>query len=83
MEYDPNQVEILIKKVAYTLGDRLSDLSKNQELILENQLNDSMLVHQGNAGLITLEDIEVAYEIATVRTIITRQFFMERDVQHN
>ena len=45
MEYDPVQLEILIKKVASTLGNRLEGLLFQQKNILENHLNNLMVNH--------------------------------------
>ena len=41
MEYDPEQLDLLMKKVASTLGSRLEGLLKQQQNILDNQLNGS------------------------------------------
>ncbi len=75
MEYDPKQFEILFKKVASTLGSRLYYMTENQKMILENQLNDRMIYHGGNAESVTPDEIEGAYEIATVYAVVPRQFF--------
>ena len=37
MEYDPEQLDLLISKVASTLGGRLEGLLKQQKNILDNQ----------------------------------------------
>jgi len=66
MEYDPVQLEILIKKVASTLGSRLEGLLFQQKNILENHLNNLMVNHEGNAESITPDEIIGAYEIATI-----------------
>jgi len=66
MEYDPSQLEILIKKVASTLGNRLEGLLFQQKNILENHLNNLMIHHNGQAESITSDEIEGAYEIATI-----------------
>ena len=66
MEYDPIQLEILIKKVASTLGKRLEGLLFQQKNILDNRLNGLMINHEGNAESITSDEIEGAYEIATI-----------------
>jgi len=66
MEYDPVQLEILIKKVASTLGNRLEGLLFQQKNILENQLNNLMIHHNGQAESITPDEIEGAFEIATI-----------------
>ena len=66
MEYDPKQLELLIHKVASTLGSRLEGLFHQQKNILENRLNSILIRHQGQAESITPEEIEGAYEIATI-----------------
>ena len=66
MEYDPEQLDLLIKKVASSLGNRLEGLLKQQENILDNQLNRLMIDHNGQADSITSDEIEGAYEIATI-----------------
>ena len=66
MEYEPEQLDILMKKVASTLGNRLEGLLKQQQNILDNQLNQLMIHHYGQAGSITPDEIEGAYEIATI-----------------
>ena len=66
MDYEPEQLDLLIKKVASTLGNRLEVLFYQQENILENQLNEIMIHHDGNAESITSDEIEGAYEIATI-----------------
>ena len=66
MEYDPEQIELLIQKVAFTHGSRLEDLFYQQKNILENHLNQLMIDHQGEAESITPEEIEGVYEIATI-----------------
>ena len=66
MEYDPEQIELLIQKVASTLGTRLEGLFHQQKNILENRLNSILIRHQGQAESITPEEIEGAYEIATI-----------------
>ena len=66
MEYDPIQLEILIKKVASTLGNRLEGLLYQQQNILDNHLNKLMLDHNGQADSITPDEIIGAYEIATI-----------------
>ena len=66
MEYDPVQLEILIKKVTSTLGSRLEGLLFQQKNILENHLNNLMINHEGNAESITPDEIIGAYEIATI-----------------
>ena len=66
MEYKPEQIELLIHKVATTLGNRLEGLLFQQKNILDNQLNQIMIHHDGQAESITSDEIEGAYEIATI-----------------
>ena len=66
MEYDPKQLEILIHKVAFTLGSNLEGLLYQQQNILENHLNNLMIDHNGQADSITPDEIIGAYEIATI-----------------
>ena len=66
MEYDPEQIELLIQKVAFTHGSRLEDLFYQQKNILENHLNNLMIDHNGQADSITPDEIVGAYEIATI-----------------
>ena len=66
MEYDPKQLEILMKKVAFTLGSNLEGLLFQQKNILENHLNNLMIDHNGQADSITSDEIVGAYEIATM-----------------
>ena len=66
MEYDPKQLEILMKKVASTLGNRLEGLLYQQKNILDNQLNNLMIDHNGQADAITPDEIIGAYEIAAI-----------------
>ena len=66
MEYEPEQIELLIHKVASTLGNRLEGLLFQQKNILDNQLNQIMIHHDGQADSITLDEIIGAYEIATI-----------------
>ena len=65
MEYDQEQLELLIRKVASTLGNRLEGLLKQQRNILDNQLDSILARHHGQAESITSDEIEGAYEIAT------------------
>ena len=53
MEYEPEQIELLIHKVASTLGNRLEGLLFQQKNILDNQLNQIMIHHDGQAESIT------------------------------
>ena len=66
MEYDPKQLEILIEKVAFTLGSNLEGLLFQQKNILENHLNNLMIDHNGQADSITPDEIIRTYEIATI-----------------
>ena len=66
MEYEPEQIELLIHKVASTLGNRLEGLLFQQKNILENHLNNLMIHHNGQAESITPDEIIGAYEIATI-----------------
>ena len=66
MEYDQEQLDLLIKKVASTLGSRLEGLFKQQQNILDNHLNKLMIDHNGQADSITPDEIIGAYEIATI-----------------
>ena len=71
MEYDPIQLEILMKKLAFTLGNRLQGLTKQQDNIMENRLDSILARHHGQAQSITSDEIEGAYEIATLHTPVT------------
>ena len=66
MEYEPEQIELLIHKVASTLGSNLEGLLFLQKNILENHLNNLMIDHNGQADSITPDEIIGAYEIATI-----------------
>ena len=55
MEYDPIQLEILMKKVASTPGSNLEGLLFQQKNILDNHLNRLMIDHSGQADSITPE----------------------------
>ena len=66
MKYEPEQLDLLIEKVASTLGNRLEGLLKQQQNILDNHLNMLMIDHNGQADSITPDEIEGAYEIATI-----------------
>ena len=66
MEYEPEQLDLLIRKVALTLGSRLEGLLKQQKNILDNHLNNLMIDHNGQADSITPDEIIGAYEIATI-----------------
>ena len=64
MQYDPKQLDLLMKMVASTLGDRLPGLVKQQKNILDNRLDSILARHKGQAESITPEELEGAYEIA-------------------
>lgn len=66
MEYDPKQLEILMKKVAYTLGSNLEGLLFQQKNILDNHLNNLMIDHNGQAESITSAEIVGTFEIVTI-----------------
>jgi hypothetical protein len=66
MEYDPKQLEILIHKVAFTLGSNLKSLLFQQKNIIDNQLNNLMIDHNGQTESITPAKIVGAFEIATI-----------------
>ena len=70
MEYDPKQIELLVHKVASTLGNRLQGLTKQQANILDNRLDSILNSHQDQAQSITLDEIEGAYEIAMLHIYI-------------
>ena len=74
MEYDPEQIELLIQKVASTLGSQLEGLLFQQKNILDNQLNNLMIDHNGQADSITPDEIIGAYEIATIHNGHPRNF---------
>ena len=71
MEYEPEQIELLIHKVASTLGNRLQGLTKQQDNIMENRLDSILARHQGQAQSITSDEIEGAYEIAMLHIYIS------------
>ena len=66
MEYEPKQLEILMHKVAFTLGSNLKGLLFQQKNILDNHLNNLMIDHNGQAESITSDEIVGAFEIATI-----------------
>ena len=70
MQYDPKQLDLLMKMVASTLGDRLQGLTKQQDNIMENRLDSILNRHQGKVQSITSEEIEGAYEIAMLHIYI-------------
>jgi len=67
MEYEPEQLDLLIRKVASTLGNRLEGLLFQQKNILDNHLNRLMIDHNGQADSITPDEIEGAYEIFFIK----------------
>ena len=60
---DQTQHNILAKAVAKHLGDKLRDLSPPQEAILNRQLQRALNSRQGQASLVTKEQILGAYEM--------------------
>ena len=66
MEYEQRQLEILMHKVAFTLGSKLEGLLSQLQNILGNHLNRLMFDHNGQADSITPDEIIGAYEIATI-----------------
>ena len=66
MKYEREQLDLLIRKVASTLGNRLEGLLFQQKNILDNHLNRLIIDHNGQADSITPDEIEGAYEIATI-----------------
>ena len=68
MQYDPMQLDLLMKMVASSLGPKLKGLSIQQKNILENRLDSILNRHQGQAQSITPEELEGAYEIAMLHT---------------
>ena len=80
MEYDPIQLEILMEKLVSTLGSRLEGLFYQQQNILDNHLNRLMIDHQGQAESITSDEIEGAYEIATIHVGHPSNFLWELDL---
>ncbi len=70
MEYDPMQLDLLMKMVASTLGPRLEGLTKQQDNIMENRLDSILARHHGQAQSITSDEIEGAYEIAMLHIYI-------------
>ena len=83
MEYDPIQLEILMEKLVSTLGSRLEGLFYQQQNILDNHLNRLMIDHQGQAESITSDEIEGAYEIATIHVGHPSKFLWELDLMHS
>ena len=66
MKYEREQLDLLIRKVASTLGNRLEGLLFQQKNILDNHLNRLMIDHNGQADSITPDEIIGAFEIATI-----------------
>ena len=66
MENDPKQLEILMHKVVFTLGNKLEGLLFQQQNLLDNHLNRLMIDHNGQADSITADEIIGAFEIATI-----------------
>ena len=66
MVYDPKQLKILMHKVSFTLGSNLEGLLFQQQNILDNQLNNLMIDHNGQAESKTGDEIVGAFEIATI-----------------
>ena len=83
MEYKPEQIELLIHKVATTLGKRLEGLLFQQKNILDNQLNQIMIHHDGQAESITSDEIEGAYEIATIHNGYPGYFLLANTLNNN
>ena len=75
MKYEREQLDLLIRKVASTLGNRLEGLLFQQKNILDNHLNRLMIDHNGQADSITPDEIEGAYEIATIHNGIQVIFY--------
>ena len=83
MEYDPEQLDLLIRKVASTLGGRLEGLLRQQQNILDNQLNQIMMHHNGQTESITSDEIEGAYEIATIHNGHPGYFFWANNINYD
>ena len=83
MEYEPEQIELLIHKVASTLGNRLEGLLFQQKNILDNQLNQIMIHHDGQAESITSDEIVGAYEIATIHNGHPGYFLQAQTLNYN
>lgn len=60
---DHTQHDILAKAVAKHLGDKLMDLSPPQEAILNRQLQRALNSRQGQASLVTKEQILGVYKM--------------------
>ncbi len=83
MEYEPEQLDLLIRKVSSTLGNRLEGLLKQQKNILDNHLNRLMIDHNGEADSITPDEIEGAYEIATIHNGHPGYFFWANIINYD
>ena len=83
MEYEPEQLDLLIRKVASTLGNRLEGLLFQQKNILDNHLNRLMIDHNGQADSITPDEIEGAYEIATIHNGHPGYFLQAQTLNYN
>ena len=83
MEYDPEQLDLLIRKVASTLGGRLEGLVKQQKNILDTQLNQIMIHHNGQEESITSDEIEGAYEIATIHNAHPSYFLLANNINYD
>jgi hypothetical protein len=66
MEFEPKQIKILMHKMAFNLGNKLEGLLYQTQNILDNHLNNLMIDHNGQAELITGDEIIGAFEIATI-----------------
>ena len=66
MEYEQRQLEILMHKVALTLGSKLEYLLSQKQNILDKHLNRLMFDHNGKANSITPDEIIGAYETTTI-----------------
>ena len=58
-------------------------LLKQQKNILENQLNQLMIHHAGQADSITPDEIEGAYEIATIHNGHPGYFLQAQTLNYN
>ena len=83
MEYEPEQIELLIHKVASTLGNRLEGLLFQQKNILDNHLNRLMIAHNGQAESISADEIEGAYEIAAIHNGLPGYFLWAKTLNYD
>ena len=83
MVYEPEQIELLIHKVSSTLGNKLEGLLKQQQNILDNQLDSILARHQGQADSITPDEIIGAYEIATIHNGHPEYFFEANNINYD